>query len=173
MYFAKQIDNIDSSEIIQHLILLYFSHDYESICKVLKLEYNSDYSKNDKLYKYHNNGMVFLEDENPVTLQRIYVDQETKYILDTLLMVTSNYINEKIFIDLIIDNWLKKVHLTGLLEPTDIPTIVGKKTYIQLKVGNVSWNDFTKACKNKGILTKTGFKMLVLKYLDEISSSVS
>jgi len=99
MYFAQQIDKIDSTEIIQHLILLYFSHDYENICKILKLEYNSKCDKN--VYKYNDNRMTFLKDENPITIQRIYVDQETKYILNTLLMITLNYINEKTLIDLI------------------------------------------------------------------------
>lgn len=174
MYFAKQINKVDSTEIVQHLILLYFSHDYENICKILNLEHDSNYNKKDEsTYKYCNNGMTFLKDENPVTIQRIYVDQETKYILDTLLMITSNSINEKILIDLTIDNWLKNVHLTGRLESDNIPTIIGKETYIQLKVGNRCWNDLTKACKNKGILIKIGFKMLLLNYLDEISSNIN
>jgi len=174
MYFTQKIENLDYTEFIQHLILLYFNHDYENICKILKLEYNNNYNKkNDITYKYQNTGMMFLESENSITLQRIYVDKETKYILDTLLMVTSNSMNEKTFIDLIIDNWLKNVHITGILESNYIPEIVGKETYIQLKVGEKCWKDLTKSCKNKGILIKTGFKMSLLNYLNEISYNFS
>jgi len=67
---------------------------------------------------------------------------------------------------------VKNVHLTGLLESNNIPKMVGKETYIQLKVGERCWNDLTKACKNKHILVKIGFKMLILNYLDEINYNI-
>ena len=169
MYFAKTAHvNIDPTELMQNLITLYFDHNYESIDKLLKID-KSKYPSNDALLnKYYNKGMIFCDDDNPLTQIRIYVDEEIKYPLNTLLMVSSNSIDEKGFIDLIVNIWIKNVNLTGLLETDYIPKIVGKETYIQLKVGKKSWNDLTITCKNKGILLKTGFKMLVLSYLDEI-----
>ena len=171
MYFAKQINNIDYTELVQHLISLYFDHDYESICKILSLEIcDKNY---ESTYKYHDTKMIFLKDENYVTVQRIYVDQETKYILNTLLMVTSNSVNEKSFLDLIINRWIKNVHLIGLLNDNVIqPEIIGKETYVQLKVGKKCWEDLSKSCKNKNILLKIGFKMSLLNYLDEINGNI-
>jgi len=175
MYFAQQTENIDYTEFIQHLISLYFDHKYDDISEVLKIEHNPDYKKNNKpVYKYCDHGMIFLENNNPITLQRIYVDKETKYILNTLLMVTSNSVNEKSFLDLIINKWIKNIHLTGLLENNIItPKIIGKETYVQLKVGKKCWEDLSKACKNKSILMKIGFKMSLLSYLNEISSNIN
>ena len=177
MYFIKntQCKNVDLEEIIQTLILLHFKHDHEKICKILNLEHNPDYKKNNEsVYKYCDHGMIFLENNNPITLQRIYVDKETKYILNTLLMVTSNSVNEKSFLDLIINKWIKNIHLTGLLENNIItPKIIGKETYVQLKVGKKCWEDLSKACKNKSILMKIGFKMSLLSYLNEISSNIN
>jgi len=172
MYFTKDISNIntDITEVLQNLISLYFEHDYEGICKILKI--NKDKYSNIKSNKYYDNkGLTFCDDDNPLIFRRIYVDDEIKRTLNSLLMVINNSVEEKDFIDLIINKWIKKVNVYGLPEPNSIPKIIGKETYIQLKVGKKSWNDMSMACKNKDILMKTGFKMMLLSYLDELCSN--
>jgi len=167
MYFVKNEDvKIDPTELMQNLIELYFDHNYEGISKILKIE-NSNRRKNnissDVCYK---KGMVFCEDDNPPTQVRIYVDNETKYILNTLQMISSNLIDEKKFTDVIIDRWIKNVGRTGLLRYDNIPETIGKETYVQLKVGKKSWNNLTIVCKNKGVLLKEGFKIAILNFIN-------
>ena len=171
MYFAKQIIDVDLTEIIQHLIFLYFDHNYESISEILKIKNDKKSSNNIPLNRYYNKGMVFCEDDNPLIKVRINVDEEIKYPLNTLLMISSNSIDEKNFISLIIDRWIESTKTYGLLDRNKIPKIIGKESYIQLKVGKRSWGDLSKACENKNITMKTGFKMSVLKYLNEICYS--
>jgi len=170
MYFIKntQCKNVDLEEIIQTLILLHFKHDHEKICKILNLEHNPDYKKNNvPVYKFSAHGMIFLEDDNPITLQRIYVDKETKYILNTLQMVSLNIIDENRFTDVIINRWIKTVGKTGLLKyDKTLIKIVGKESYIQLKVGKQTWDDLLHVCKNKDILLKEGFKIAVLNFIN-------
>jgi len=171
MYFAQKTENIDYTEFIQHLISLYFDHKYDDISEVLKIENDDNNRNNIPSDRYYKKGMIFCEDENPLTIIRINVDEEIKYPLNTLLMISSNSIDEKEFISLIIDRWIESTKTYGLLDKNKIPKIVGKESYIQLKVGNITWNDFSKSCKNKGILIKNGFKMSLLKYLHEICSN--
>ena len=155
--------------ILQHLTKLYFDHKYEDICKILKIEHNSNYNNNEPVYKYNKNeGMIFYKNENPIIYTRVYVDKEAKYILKTLLMVTFNSVDEKNIIYLIINKWLKNVHLTGFLEQESIPKIIGKESYIQLKVSKKCWDDMSKACKNKGVSIKIGFKMAIINYFNEL-----
>ncbi len=170
MYFVKNVDiKVDLTEVLQNLITLYFDRNYDGISKILKIEESIKHQNNTPSDVYYKRGMVFCEDENPPIQVRIHVDEETKHPLNTLLMVSPNSINEKEFISLIIDRWIESTKTYGLLDKNKIPKIVGKESYIQLKVGNRTWNDLSKSCKNKGILMKNGFKMSVLKYLNEIS----
>lgn len=172
MYFMKNADiNVDPTEMLQTLITLYFDHKYNTISQILKLEKGKNLSNNISSNKYYNKGMKFCEDENPPIQVRIYVDDEIKYPLDTLLMISSNSIDEKDFISLIINKWIDFTKTYGLMNKNKIPKIVGKESYIQLKVGSRTWDNLTKSCRNKGILMKNGFKMAVLEYLNEICYS--
>jgi len=172
MYFVKNVDiKIDLTEVLQNLITLYFDHRYDNICKILKIEKNYNHQSNIPLDRYYNKGMMFCEDDNPLIKVRINVDEEIKYPLNTLLMISSNLIDEKEFISLIIDRWIESTKTYGLLDKNKIPKIIGKESYIQLKVGNRTWDDLSKSCRNKGILMKNGFKMSVLEYLNEICSN--
>ncbi len=167
MYFAKNEDvKIDSSEVLQNLITLYFDHDYDSISNILKIENYKKYTNNIISNRYYSKRMVFCEDDNPLIQVRIHVDKETKYILNTLQMISSNLIDEKKFTDLIIDRWIKNVGGTGLLRYDNIPKTIGKEKYVQLKVGKKSWNDLTLVCKNKDILIKEGFKIAILTFIN-------
>jgi len=170
MYFVKntQID-IDPTETLQYLITLYFNHNYNNISKVLKIENINKHQNNVPSDKYHKKGMIFCDDDNLLITVRINVDEEIKYPLNTLLMISSKSINEKEFISLIINKWIESTKTYGLLNRNKIPKIIGKESYIQLKVGNRTWDDLLKSCRNKGILMKNGFKMSVLEYLHEIS----
>lgn len=167
MYFTKNEDvKIDLTEMLQNLIALYFDHNYESISEILKIKNDKKSSNNIPLNRYYNKGMIFCEDDNPLIKVRVNVDKETKYILNTLLMVSSNSIDEKNFTDLIVDRWIKNVSNTGLLRYDNIPETVGKETYIQLKIGKKTWNNLTIACKNKDILLKEGFKIAILTFIE-------
>jgi hypothetical protein len=157
----------DITVILQNLITLYFNKDYESVCKMLGITYNSDYKqfKNEASKKYYNNGMEFVNEDNPSIFVRLYVDNETKIILDTLSMVTNKSIDEKSLNDLMIERWIDKVHVEGILKKEDIIKNVGKETEIKLEVGKNTWKCLSKACRNKNIYMKEGFKMSVIKYL--------
>jgi len=171
MYFAKNEDvKIDLTEMLQNLIALYFDHNYESISEILKIENDKKSSNNIPLNRYYNKGMVFCEDDNPLITVRINVDEEIKYPLNTLLMISSNLIDEKKFISLIINKWIEKFKVYGILNNNKITNIIGKERYIQLNVGKNSWENLSKACKNKNITLKVGFKMVVLEYINEICS---
>lgn len=158
----------DITDILQNLITLYFNKDYKTINKILNIEHNP--SKDESVYKYNNKGMTFLENDNPSTYVRLYVDEETKLILDTLSMVTYKTINEKTLNDLIIEKWIEKVHITGTLNREDILENVGKETQLKLEVGKETWNNLYKACKNKCIYMKEGFKMSVISYFDKVNT---
>lgn len=171
MYFVKNSNvNVDPTEILQNLITLYFDHEYDSICKILKIEKSNDNKNNIPSDRYYKKGMTFCEDENPLIQVRINVDDEIKYPLNTLLMISSNLIDEKEFTSLIVDRWIKSTKTYGLMDRNKITKIIGKESYIQLKIGSRTWYDLSKSCKNKGILMKNGFKMSVLDYLNEIRS---
>jgi len=157
---------------LQNLVKLYFNHDYRSICNILRIEHNL--SHNDDIinkYSKSESGMIFHNDNNPSTNVRISVDEETRCILNTLIMVTSNSINERQLIDLMIEKWLKKVHIVGLLSKNDMPKTIGNEHRIHIKLGKIWWNNLIKTCKNKNILVKEGFKLSILNYITEVSSN--
>ncbi len=166
-----RMENIEN--ILQNLIELYFDHKYESICNILKIEHNLDYTNNNKpVYKYDKNeGMIFYKNKNPLIDKRVKVDEETKYILGTLLMITSNLMSKKDIIDLVIDKWIKNVHLTGLLNHNEILNVVGNETRIHIEVSKNSWDNLSKACKNKNISIKTGLKTSLMNYFREICNN--
>ena len=177
MYFAQQINDIDLTETIQHLITLHFDHDYESICKILKIKYEfinephldeRRYKLNNiPVYKYYNKGMTFLKDENPVTIQRVKVDTETNYLLNVLLMTTTYIIEESDIINLVIEKWIEGNVLKNKLEIKNIFT-VGECTRPSIEVGQTTWNSLVKICKNNGISIKNGFKMSIISYFNEL-----
>lgn len=156
--------NIENT--LQNLVELYFERDYKSISKILHINTNLDEEK--PVYKYNKNesGMIFYDNDNPTIYPRVYVDKETKYLLKTMLMVTSGLTDEKNIINLIINRWIKNVYLIGLLNRYEIPKIVGKESYIQVKVSKGCWNNMSNVCKNKGISIKVGFKIAVLYFID-------
>ena len=167
MYFVKNVDiKIDPIELLQSLITLYFDRKYDTIYQILRLEESNNHRDNVPSDKYYKKEMLFCKDENPQIQVRIYVDKETKYILNTLLMVTSNLMDEKEFMDIIINRWIKDVKVTGSLKYDNIPEIVGKEIYSQLKVGKEIWNNLVMMCKNKGILLKEGLKIAILTFVN-------
>ncbi len=163
-------NNINLESILQNLTELYFDRKYKNICSILKIEHNLNYVGDELTYKYNKSesGMIFYNNENPMIYTRVYIDKETKYILNTLLMVTSSSINEKEMLDLIINKWLKTIHLINMLDEESIPKIIGKESYIQVKVSKKCWDDMLRVCKNKGISVKVGFKLAITDYLNEI-----
>ncbi len=168
MYFVENVDvKVDPTKILQNLITLYFNHDYDSICKILKIEKSKNHRDNIPSDKYYKRGMIFCGDENPRIQARVRVDDETKYALNTILMVSSNSIDEKGMIDIIIDKWIKNVQIVGLLKSNYIPEIVGEETHIKLEVSKNKWNDLLLSCRNKGIPLKIGFKMAISNFLIE------
>ena len=169
MYFVENVDvKVDPTEILQNLITLYFDREYNIINKILKLEKNNKYEENVPSDRYYKKGMTFCDDENPSIQVRIDVDEEIKYPLNTLLMISSDSIDEKDFISLIVDRWIELTKTYGLMDRNEIPKIVGKESYIQLKIGNRTWNNLSKSCRNKGILMKNGFKLSLQYYLNDI-----
>lgn len=180
MYFAQQIDDVDYTNLVQHLISLYFEHDYENICKILNIEYNTaneqqlDESRykeyNIPSNKYYKNGMIFLEDVNPVITKTVKIDEETNYLLSTLLTITSNVTKESNFINQIVDNWTKECILKDKYEVMNVFT-VGRSTRVLVKVGQTSWNLFIKTCKNNRIVIQNGFKMAIQHYLNDICNN--
>ncbi len=181
MYFAQQIhDDIDLTEIIQYLITLHFKHDYESICKILNIRYNPDsesyidenrYRINDiPVNKYYKKGIIFIKDENPVTLQRVKVDTETDYLLNVLLIITTHIIEESDIINLVIEKWIEGSILKNKLEIKNTFT-VGECNRPSIEVGKMTWNSLVKICKNNGIPIKNGFKMLIISYFNELNNN--
>ncbi len=170
MYFAKNVDvKVDPTELLQNLITLYFDHDYDSICKILKIEKSNNHKNNIPSDKYYKKGMTFCEDKNHPIQVRIYVDEEIRQSLNTLLLISSNLIDEKIMTDLIINKWINKVGVVGMLKNNNTTELVGNKTYIRLNVGKEKWNDFLTTCKNKGIPVKIGFKMALLNFFNQLT----
>jgi len=156
MYFVENVDvKVDPTEILQNLITLYFDRDYDSICKILKIE-DKKCSDNIPSDKYYKKGMIFCDNDNPPIQVRIHVDEETKQIFNTLSMVSSKSITEKELTDIIIDRWIND----------NIPKIVGKESYIRLKVGEKTWNTLIIACKNKDITSKIALKIAVLNFIN-------
>jgi len=160
--------DINIKNTLQYLIKLYFSHEHKKICDVLKIEHNPDHN-NDPINKYkEEDGMVFYNNKNPMIYTRVYVDNETKYILNTLIMVTSNSTNEKDIIDYVINKWLGNIHQTEVLKYNSLSKIDENKSRVQLKISKRTQEDLMKACKSKGIPVKIGFKMSLLNYMNEI-----
>ena len=174
MYFVKDVDvKVDLIETLEHLIELYFNNDIESICKILKIEHNLNYNKDEEsTYKYNKqHGMIFCKEDTSIQI-RVHVDEETRNILNTILVASSDIINEKIMIDTIIDKWLKKVGVTGKLKNCDILQVnEDNNTYAQLTVDEKIWDKLLLSCKNKNIPVKKGFKMSLFNYLQEIEIS--
>lgn len=181
MDFVKNINDVDYTETIQNLITLYFEHNYEDICKILNVKYNPDYKSciDEKRYninnvpvnKYYNNGMIFYSDKNPVTLQRVKIDEETTYLLNTLLMTTTHIIDESDLINLIIEKWVEQSALktvSKIKEETINIFTVGECTRSSIEVGKESWNSLIKICRNNRIALRNGFKMSLLSYFNEI-----
>ncbi len=178
MYFAQQKDDdIDYTELIQHLISLHFDHKYETICKILKIKYEPEHEQylDERRYKlnsipvnkYYNKGMMFIKDENPITTQKVKMDEETDFLLNTLLIVTSNVTTESDLINLIIENWTKGSVVKNKLEVENTFTI-GKCSRSLIEVGQTSFNSLLKMCKNNRISIKNGFKMSIIQYFNEI-----
>lgn len=182
MYFTQQTDDIDYTELVQHLITLYFDHNYESICKILKIKYEPNkeqcldkrrYKLNDiPVNKYQNKGMFFLKDENPITVQIVTIDEETNFLLNTLLMITSNVITESDYINFIIENWIKGSVVKSKFEVENLFT-VGNCSRHTIEVGKSSWNSLLKICKNNRIAIKNGFKMTIIQYFNEIYNTTN
>lgn len=182
-FIDNDINNTDFTDTIQNLITLYFNRDYETICKLLNLEYNLSYKQNKELdkeleeerksYKYERKErMIFSTDENSQVSVRVYVDEETKFLLNSLLMITSNSIDEMELINSIIQDWIFNVNVIGRLKPNSIPITVGKETFISIKVGKQRWNDLIMSCNNKCIIVKDGFKMALISYLTEVDKEI-
>lgn len=172
MYFVNADPiKIDINDLLEYLIELHFNNDYDKICKIMKIKYNPNYYKDDKIpyiYEKHNK-MTFCNDENLPLHVRIYVDDETRNNLNVLLTASSNIINEKIMIDMIIKKWMDKVGVIGKLKTDKIIEVnESNETYIQLTVGKIIWDKFTVSCKNKNITTKKGFKIALFNYLYEL-----
>lgn len=185
MKFVNDNDNINSVDFtytIQNLITLYFNRDYESLCNILNLEYNPKYKQEKEAervleeeresYKYKDKGMSFSSDNNEQTSVRVYVDEEAKFLLNSLLMITSNSIDEKNLIDSIIQYWISNVNVIGRLKSNNIPPTVGKEAFVSLKVSKQRWNDLILACNNKCIIVKDGLKMALVCYLNEIDKEI-
>ena len=178
MYFAKQISDIDYTELVQHLISLYFDHDYEGICKILKIKYELEHEQciDERRYNlnkipanrlFYHRGMIFIKDENPVVIKRVKIDEETDFLLNTLLMITSNIITESEMINMIIEDWTKGSFVKNKIEVMNTFT-VGKYSRSSIEVGQRSWDSLLKMCKNNRIATKNGFKMSIIQYFNEI-----
>jgi len=174
------MDNINIEPLIQNLIDLYFKNDNEKICKMLGIEYDPDYKssidesryKLNNEYKYHkeNNGMIFHNDENPTTVERVNVDEETKYLLSILKTITTYVIDERYLIDDIIIKWTKNKTLINKIERQ---TKVGECMLHKIKAGEKNWGMLSKLCKNNGIPIKDGFKLSVMNYFNEINMNIS
>ena len=161
------IFNSNIENVLQKLTELYFNNKHNNICYILKLQQQLNHTHANYKYNKENEGMIFSVDENPLIDTRIVVDEETRYILNTLLMITSNLVNEGDVTNLMIEKWLKN-HTIGLIDKKDIPKTIGDEYRIHLKVSKKCWDKLTKSCKNKNILVKDGFKMTLLDYLEEI-----
>ncbi len=182
MYFAQQIYDVDYTELVQHLIELHFNNEYEDICKILKIKYEptKEQSLDERRYrldkipvnKYQNKGMFFLKDENPITIQIVTIDEETNFLLNTLLMITSNVITESDYINFIIENWVKGSVVKSKFEVENLFT-VGNCSRHTIEVGQSSWNSLLKICKNNRIAIKNGFKMTIIQYFNEIYNNTT
>ena len=183
MYFAQQLNNVDLTETIQHLITLHFDHDYENICKILKIKYEPEHENrlDERRYNlnkipanrlFYNRGMIFIKDENPFTIQRIKIDEETDFFLNTLLMITSNIVTEYEIINMIIENWTKGSFVKNKFEVENIFTI-GKCSRSSIEVGQSCWDSLLKMCKNNRILIENGFKMSLMQYFNEIYNNIN
>lgn len=152
-------------DLLQNLITLYFKGDNESICDVLGIEYNPDYKSIIDEDRYHfadgrySNEMTFIEDRNPSVYTRIHIDEETKYILDTLLMVTSRAIDDRDLMGLIIKNWTENI-----CTKTSKAVQVGECVKGQIRVGENSWNNLLEVCKIRKLSAKDGFKTAILAF---------
>lgn len=152
--------------LLQDLITLYFKRDNESICNILGIEYNPDYKSviDEDRYLFtdgrYSNEMAFISDENPSIDIRIYIDIETKHVIDTLLMVTSRVIDDRNLMDCIIKNWIENT-----FTKTSKAVQVGECTKGKLRVGERSWNNLLEVCKVRKLNAKDGFKTAVLAFL--------
>ncbi|MFA4871397.1 MAG: hypothetical protein WC623_24575 [Pedobacter sp.] len=174
------MDNINIEPLIQNLIDLYFKNNNEKICEMLGIEYDPDYKssidesryKLNNEYKYHkeNNGMIFHNDENPTTVERVNVDEETKYLLSILKTITTYVIDERYLIDDIIIKWTKNKILISKIERQ---MKVGECIRHQVKVGEKNWTILSNLCKNNGIPIKDGFKLSIMNYFKEIDTNNS
>ena len=166
----------DFTNIIQNLMSLYFKRDYETLCNILKIEHdcNCKYgvlNKSDSpivKYEQQNQEMIFYDDENFPVVMRPFVDEESRQLINTLLMVTSNSIPENKLIDSILEKWLINVHIIGPIDYEIVPKIIGKETRMYFNASKKVRDNFSRACKNKGISPKAGFKMALLSYYIEI-----
>ena len=171
MYFVENVDiKVDITKLLEHLVELHFDRDYDIICKILKIERDLNYNKDEEsTYKYNKQyGMIFCKEDTAIQV-RIHIDEETRNALNTILIASSDIINEKNMIDIIIDKWLKKVGVTGKIEDCDtIQFNKDNNTYTQLRVGKKIWDKLLLSCKNKNISVKEGFKISLFNYLQNL-----
>ncbi len=183
MYFAQQIYDEDYTELVQYIISLHFKHDYEKISNLLKIKYNSNEQNEQHLdenrYRLDNlpvnkyfKGMIFIKDENPVTNKVVKMDKETNYLLNTLLLTTSNIIKESCIINLIIENWVKGNFVKDKIEVMNVFT-VGNYSRFSIEVGQTSWDSFLKICKNNRIAIQNGFKMAIKYYFNDLYNNIN
>ncbi len=163
----------NTSNILLDLITLYLNRDYEKLCKILDIEYNPNYDcDNDVIRKYYNEGMIFTNDDNPLKIVRVYADEETKKILNTISMVIYNSIDEKTMNDLIINKWIEKFAVIGRMNKEDIIRTDENVEYVRFGVGEKTWRDLSVSCRNKSIYIKDGLKMAVMNYINEINDRI-
>jgi len=151
-----------SISFMNKLIEIYDERDYENIRKILIGNRTSE-----KVYKYElNNGSsLYIDDDSNITV-RIWIDNESKQILDVIYYVCEKDIFLCYNINCkIIDLWTYTTNNDMSLFFKEIIKSSGDVFYIRLKVNKKVWDKFILNCKRLGITLQDGFKSAIKEYI--------
>lgn len=157
-------------DFLQFLLKLNSNKEYDKIKEILGINNIQHIDNNQIINRYYlNKQMIFLTDPNPIITPRIFINDITKSLLDTILTITDNILTNRQTIDHIIEQYIVNAPKYYLdLESVKIfPNMGDKNIYVQINVSEFTWNKFKKMCNIGNMILKDAFELAVFTFLDD------
>lgn len=194
MEFVNQCLSDDCTSIIEEMVNLHITKDYEKVRNMI-LGYNS--KKGVWISRYgeslarrdiikmgptnrentfrplfsnsiedfsKNNGMIFYDDEVFETV-RIYMDNAVKRVLDVMFTISENVIEYRYITDIIVTEWNMKNVIPLYKNGIDID-ISGELHFFPIEVRESAWKEFKSVAKHRGLMMRDGFKLAIVNFLE-------
>lgn len=191
MIFVDQYLSDDAILVLENLINLHISHDFQAVKNIIfgynskgdrwnstygkslirqdyiveKLAIQVTFNKNQEFLK--DEGMAFYIDDIHEKV-RIYVDDSIKRILDLLFTISKDTIDYKYIIDIIINEWISENAVEAIISHRLYvdPEMHGSLHYYMFEVRVSSWDKLKKICKTRGLKVGYCFKQAVINFLE-------